>query len=365
MNRLQRILTSRLAGALLVAAAVHATLQFTAPRRTIVQELHPYLGWYMLPNQDQWDTFLKIPEHINSFGFRGGEWNLQKSEGTVRIAVQGSSMTYGSSVEFSNIYSTLLEKALREAGVQAEVYNFAVQGYTLEQSVRNYEKNIVNFKPDYLIQAFADQDVKPMEPPSTPPAGDLRPWLARTEYYRKFQTIWRPFVKSLAPENPTPSWAGESKRKKQEAINYKLVTDPYAAEMIPMWERAREAMERLYKLTNAGGTKLIITVLPQPPQAFDRRFAGPEFYWKRFAAEHTDGCYYLDCIEALRTEIEPVRERILSSPDAASRERLINNFGNADPRHVYHGDKGGHFNENGMRVIAQALAEGLQPLLKK
>ncbi|MBI3818348.1 MAG: SGNH/GDSL hydrolase family protein [Planctomycetes bacterium] len=364
MSSIKNILNSRLLGAALVLAGLNIYWETTKPPRTLVQELDGYLRARMIPNTDGWDSFLTIPEHVNSYGFRGGEWNLQKTPATTRIAVTGSSMTWGSSVAVEKIYTTLLEEKLKESGLKVEVFNCAVQGYTLEQSVRNYEKHVSKFKPDYLIQAFADQDIKDFEIVGTPPKGDLRPWLARTAFYQNFYFEWRPWVRKTAPENPTPSWISDANRKKQENINNILQTNPFAPEMMPMWKAAEERMQRLYDMVRADGGKLIITVLPQPPQAIDPRFEGPERIWRAFAENHKDGCFYIDCIEALRVALDPIRERLAQIQDPGQRGALIINYKNADERHVYHGDKGGHFNEKGMRVIADALAPQVAEILR-
>lgn len=365
MSFLKKVLSSRILGAVVLLGALNAYWETTKPRRTLVQELDGYLRSRMIPNSDGWDSFLTIPEHVNSYGFRGAEWNLQKTPGVARIAVTGSSMTWGSSVAVEKIYTTLLEKNLNDRGLKVEILNCAVQGYTLEQSVRNYEKHVSKFKPDYLIQAFADQDIKDFEIIGSPPKGDLRPWLARTAFYQNFYFEWRPWVRKQAPENPAPPWMAESNKKKLENINMTLQRDPFAPEMTPLWEAADARMERLYNMVRADGGKLIITVLPQPPQAMDPRFKGPEVLWKRFAARHPEGCVYVDCIEALRIALAPVRERLSQTTDPAAQGALISNYKNADPRHMYHGDKGGHFNENGMRVIADALTPQIAELLKK
>jgi hypothetical protein len=335
---LKSILLSRTAGAAVVLGAILGGLEATRGRRTIIQELDGYLGWTMVPGQDHFDRHLEVPEHINSFGFRGREWSLEKTAGVLRIAVQGSSMTYGSSVEFENLYTTRLEKRLQQAGYRVEVFNCAVQGYTLEQCVRNYERKVSRMKPDILIQAFADQDVQPMDPARSAPPCDLRPWITRTDFYYRFQYQWQPWLRRLAPENPIPAWAQNRTKFEQ---NEKMQVNPFAPELMPLWQAAEPRMQRLYDLVRRDGGQLAIMVLPQPPQAANPQFAGPEVVWKRFV-KNKENCEFLDVIPALQDAIRRVP--------------------------VYHeGDLGGHFNDAGMGIIADAIAAGLErsPVLGK
>jgi hypothetical protein len=274
--------------------------------------------------------------------------------------VLGSSMTYGSSVPIEKIYPTILEERLVAAGVKAEVLDCAVQNYKLEQSVRNYETQVSRFSPDIVIQAFADQDVDPMDPARDPPRGDLRPWLTGTEFYRLFQWQWQPWVRRWAPDDPKPSWV---KRDTTSAIHEKLLVEPFAPELMPLWQAAESTMQRLYDDVRARGGKLVITVLPQPPQAMDPRFAGPEFVWSRFCKAR-EGCFYVDVIAPLRDAVAPFRAQLANTNDSNLYGQLVYNQKN-DPEHIYLGDVGGHFNEKGMRIIGEALARGIEPLLQK
>ncbi|MFN0205764.1 MAG: hypothetical protein ACKVS6_05565 [Planctomycetota bacterium] len=363
------MVTSRTAGALLAIGAIFGYLEYTRGPRGVIQEIDSYLGWYMMPNQDHHDRSGTIAEHINSFGFRGNEWTLQKREGVTRIAVLGSSMTYGSSVEFDKIYTSLLEKLLNERGLNVEVLNCAVQGYKFEQDVRNYEKKVSNVKPDILIQAFADQDVQEMDPPGTVPKADLRPWITRTDFYYKFQYVWQPWVRRLAPESPIPKWAVNNKSM---VINEKLQSQPFAPELMPLWEKAVSRMNDLNEMVRRDGGQLMITVLPQPPQTMNTQFVGPEFIWKRFVHKQTN-CTYLDVVTSLQKHIEPFRQRFVRSKDGREQWILQTNMRDKDPNyaiqpdpnHVYHGDVGGHFNETGMLVIATALADQLEKVIRK
>lgn len=359
MGRLQRFLLSRTAGAALLLGASQGYLEWHRPRRTVIQELDGYLGWRMLPNQHNFDRFLVVPEDINRYGFRGRDWSLEKPKGVKRVAVLGSSMTYGSSVPFEKIYTTVAEGILRERGVAVEILNCAVQNYKVEQCRRNYLTHVARLGPDVVVQAFADQDVKPMDPPRSPPRGDLRPWLARTEFYRKFQYEWQPALRRFSPESPKPSWA---KSTRDEEWNRLLASQPFAPEMLPLWQAAEERMANYYNDVRARGARFAILVLPQPPQAMNPAFVGPEAVWNRFVKARP-GSSTIDALTRLREAMGPFRARLGATTDPQEQARLTWNTGLNDPAHLYLGDVGGHFSENGMRVIAGALADALEAIL--
>ncbi len=360
------ILGWRTAGAFLAVAAIHVPLEAGRPKRTVIQELDAELGWVMVPNQVHHDQFLRTEERINAYGFRGSDWSPEPEPGVTRIAVLGSSMTYGSCVDFERIYPTRLESRLREAGIAAEVLDCAVQGYVLEQSMLNYRHRVRALRPGVVVVAFADQDVKPFVRYGVPPRGDLRPDLTRTEFYRRFQYELQPALRRLAPENPEPPWVAARKAeesRKNGLLNEQLAVDPFTPEVMPLWERARGTMEELLRDVRADGAQLVITVLPQRPQAIDPSIPGPDVVWKRFAASR-EGCTYVDVIEDLRSSMAPLRARLETARTPEERWAALHLAVAEHPAEAYLRDKGGHFGEHGMEVIASALARGLEPLLR-
>jgi len=98
---------------------------------------------------------------INNLGFRGTEQPIQKLPNTFRILVLGDSLTFGQGVEESEIYTSVLKKALvAKLGPAIEVINTGVMGYSAAD-----EMNLLNqigelLKPDLILIGFYENDVK-------------------------------------------------------------------------------------------------------------------------------------------------------------------------------------------------------------
>ena len=96
----------------------------------------------------------------NSHGFRGEEILEQKPDSIVRIVCIGGSTTYGTGVEdYRQSYPHLLNEALAQKGIHAEVINAGSAGYNSLQSYINYHINIEELKPDLLIIYHAINDL--------------------------------------------------------------------------------------------------------------------------------------------------------------------------------------------------------------
>src|SRR5262245_55041082 len=71
------------------------------------------------PGQDFVDRVLPDLAYrvrINSLGFRGNEFTLEKKPGTVRVLCLGDSYTFGPYVEDDRTFPAMVERALNERG---------------------------------------------------------------------------------------------------------------------------------------------------------------------------------------------------------------------------------------------------------
>lgn len=98
----------------------------------------------------------KTSATINSLGYRGKEFTLEKPAGKTRVLVVGDSMTFGWGVGDNQTYPYLLENILKEKGVSnAEVINGGYVGGLSPDSYYVYLKNQgLGLKPDILILGF-------------------------------------------------------------------------------------------------------------------------------------------------------------------------------------------------------------------
>jgi len=90
--------------------------------------------------------------HTNSQGFRGGEEYALKSTHALRILALGDSRAYGFHVKDNETFSSVMQAELRRRGVDAEVINAGVFGFTAMQCRANLER-LLAYKPDIVLFA--------------------------------------------------------------------------------------------------------------------------------------------------------------------------------------------------------------------
>lgn len=110
---------------------------------------HPQLGYLPRPG---------YKDH-NSLGWRGSEFKVEKAPGTFRIVCIGASTTYGPTG--STAFPAVLEGLLREEGVEAEVINAGVPGWTSRESRLNFEQRVLALDPDLVIIYHGRNDLVP------------------------------------------------------------------------------------------------------------------------------------------------------------------------------------------------------------
>ncbi len=104
----------------------------------------PYLNYGLSPN---------YPGH-NSFGFRGAEFSIARTEGTFRIVAMGGSTTYGFLIDdWQQAYPPQLETILRDTyGYSSvEVINAGVPAYATWETLAAFEYRVLDLQPDLII----------------------------------------------------------------------------------------------------------------------------------------------------------------------------------------------------------------------
>lgn len=115
----------------------------------------PDVGWSPRPNVHDWVY------HYNSTGIRSApaEYTLAPAPGTFRIALFGDSYTHCDEVPIEECWGTHLEARLRENGIPAEVINFGVSGYGIDQALLRWHKDGRAYAPHLVILGFNADDV--------------------------------------------------------------------------------------------------------------------------------------------------------------------------------------------------------------
>ena len=127
---------------------VQALLDSTATRREMID---PVLGWrYRASFAGERDT-------VSAQGLRSSRrYEQERTEGTVRIAAFGDSFVYGTEVANGEDWPAQLE-ALEP---RAEVLNYGVGGYGLDQAYLRFVHEGETFAPDVILIGFVLDDLR-------------------------------------------------------------------------------------------------------------------------------------------------------------------------------------------------------------
>ncbi|MCF8238475.1 MAG: hypothetical protein K9I85_09995 [Saprospiraceae bacterium] len=91
----------------------------------------------------------------NQWGIRDKEYTLLPPPNTTRLVFIGGSIEMGSGVKNEQVFENLVEEKLNEknknSGQAYEILNFSVGARSLIQNLYNLEKNVLPFKPDYVV----------------------------------------------------------------------------------------------------------------------------------------------------------------------------------------------------------------------
>lgn len=119
---------------------------------------NPKLGYEPVPHLNYQGEDLNFYDYrgkANSLGFRDYEHNISKKSGVLRVAILGDSIAAGWGVlDTEKILPKLLEKELNDQGINAEVMNFSVSGYNIQQEIEIFKEKGIIFKPDLVILAY-------------------------------------------------------------------------------------------------------------------------------------------------------------------------------------------------------------------
>jgi len=141
---------------------VLAGLEIGARALSTILGVSPYLiyddtlGWVPQPNTTKIhkESDFEVLYTINSKGYRGKEYPLEKKEGVFRIVIIGDSMSFGYGVNDEETYAALIDKSIPNV----EVINLSVSGYGTDQELLRLQKQGFDFKPDLVILQITDND---------------------------------------------------------------------------------------------------------------------------------------------------------------------------------------------------------------
>ncbi|MEW6207779.1 MAG: SGNH/GDSL hydrolase family protein [Acidobacteriota bacterium] len=94
--------------------------------------------------------------HINSVGWRGKEFSIEKPPDTIRLLGIGDSFTFGRAVDDEDIFLVKLEAMLNsDAGARYEAINAGHENVNTVKELRYFkEKEMLKLRPDVVVLGF-------------------------------------------------------------------------------------------------------------------------------------------------------------------------------------------------------------------
>jgi len=96
---------------------------------------------------------------VRKFKFRSGEATQKKPPGVFRILCVGGSSTWGKGVEDNETWPFLLEKKLIENGIDAQVINAGLPGYSSFQILILLREYLLSYDPDVVLMYAGFNDM--------------------------------------------------------------------------------------------------------------------------------------------------------------------------------------------------------------
>ncbi|MBZ0302902.1 MAG: SGNH/GDSL hydrolase family protein [Anaerolineae bacterium] len=119
-------------------------------------EYDPDLGWTNRPKGASENGLYRA----NAAGLRAErEYDPVAQPGILRIAIFGDSFTHGDEVPFEDSWGQQLEVLLNESGIHAEVINFGVGGYGMDQAFLRWQRIGRQYAPDVVLFGFQAENV--------------------------------------------------------------------------------------------------------------------------------------------------------------------------------------------------------------
>lgn len=120
----------------------------------------PDLGWSVRPSSRSENGLYAS----NAAGVRtanvGQEITPTVSPGILRIAIFGDSFTHGDDVPLESTWGAILENALNQKGIKAEVLNLGGPGYGMDQAFLRWRKNGKPLNPHIVLFGFQSSNIK-------------------------------------------------------------------------------------------------------------------------------------------------------------------------------------------------------------
>ncbi len=175
---------------------------------------HPFLAFTGMPSVAlKGNDALGGLKAFNNYGFLGGDFEVEKPKGTIRIATLGGSTTASG---YPSHMETFLNEQSKVDSVQYQVYNFGVTYWTTAHSAVNFILNVQDFDPDYIVihHAWNEEKVR-----------NTKPEDFRGDYSHAFKYWHEPEIPDRLPM--------------RMSLTYRLLQENYGS--VPAWQMLEPA----------------------------------------------------------------------------------------------------------------------------
>jgi len=215
---------------------------------------NPKIGYEPIPNihyEEDSLSFYQYRGTSNELGYRGPTYPETREPGTMRIVVIGDSIVEGIGIDdYEELFSAKVERALRESGIPAQVFNFGVSGYNTQQEVETLKDKALRFDPDLVLLAYCLNDT------SSPDYWILKPLLSEAnqkEHLHRSDSIAARYLIKSALYRLLRFHVFASSSDEKQALTVKQFATGDTVEQYIM---------ELSALSNANGFDAIVVVFP-------------------------------------------------------------------------------------------------------
>jgi hypothetical protein len=311
---------------------------------------------------------------INSDGYRDGEHEIKKPQGSLRIVVLGDSFVAGMAVDQEKLFTTLLEKKLcaGQASKKFEVFNFGVSGYGTAQEYLALKEYGLRYSPDIVIQFFFvgndvwdnSKDLSGSRPVcfdldgqgaliELPVSQTRQKTLNLLNRYSKLyvwqkgavnkfvHTLLNSFIPKIASLEIVPQ---NTISKLSVEPEWYVFSEQYSKEWEKAWEITQKLIIKVKMESERHGAKYLLVSIPRPHQVYDD-------YWQTNSQTYTA----MSGVKWDRTKPQKILERFtkVNNIDYISLMPLFQqDYARSGKRVSY---RGGHFTDYGHLVVADIL----------
>ncbi len=122
----------------------------------------PGVGYALRPGEE--GRFIRSGGIDARFKVNAAGWNApreyvkQRTPGKLRVAVVGDSFVEAMHVDPEQSFAAVLERGLRQEGMDAEVYSFGVSGFGTSQVLHLIRDYVLDYSPDLILYLFIRND---------------------------------------------------------------------------------------------------------------------------------------------------------------------------------------------------------------